>query len=787
MHRRYDLDWLRVIAFALLMLFHTGMLFTTWDWHVKNLETSDAFDYVMRFLHQWRMPLLFFISGSAIWFALERFSPRQFLVERQRRLLIPLVFGMLVVIPPQVYFERLYHQQQFDSFWDFYRTVFTLGSYPVGNLSWHHLWYIPYIFVYSLLSLPLLVWLRSRSGRSVLERVLGWLQNPWCLCLLIVPAALSDILLRPIWPYDANNLFGDWANFAHKLTFFVAGFVLASGTGVYDMIAARRRWFLAGGVVSLAVLHPIWVGDWHVSEKWVIGYRVLNNFHIWMWILTALGYGRRYLNFNHAFLKSANEAVYPFYILHQTVIIILGYYIVYLDWSIGVKFFIVATATFVIIWGLYVVLRSWNISRVLFGMKWLARQDSRGGATAPAPAVRVAGGGLAALVLMLGLTSCSPRGEIVTRTVQAPSLSRNVLGISDRQPVTVYLPPGYRDEHRRFPVLYLLPNFKTEVWRYTGGAYQGFHLNEALDRQARSAKAQQMIVVVPNALHFLGGSWYMNSPLTGNWEDYITSDLVSYIDSHFRTIPSADARGVTGHGMGAVGALNLAFKHPEVFGSVYAMSPPVFDPNGLRDFGVLSERQISAWQVQVQKWAPLDDHSRRTAFRDYMQTRLNNFSHESLFEGLFVSYAAAVAPDLSLPYPHIAFPDAKVSEGDSSSLLAKFQSGLGDWPEKLERYCCKGPRLHSITIEYGKDDEYQWIRRGAEYLSGLMRSRGVANTLEVHEGGHDSTLGRRLETGMLPAMAEALSATGQNVAQVSKPAVSRVSKPADPSLFDAND
>ena len=141
MERRYDLDWLRVMAFALLMLFHTGMMFSSWDWHIKNLETSESFDLVMQFVHQWRMPLLFFISGSAIWFAMDRYSTWRYLLERQKRLLLPLFFGIVVVIPPQIYFERLYHHQQYDSFWDFYRTVFTTGSYPQGNLSWHHLWY----------------------------------------------------------------------------------------------------------------------------------------------------------------------------------------------------------------------------------------------------------------------------------------------------------------------------------------------------------------------------------------------------------------------------------------------------------------------------------------------------------------------------------------------------------------------------------------------------------------------------------------------------------------------
>ena len=371
MNRRYDLDWLRVIAFALLMLFHSGMLFSTWDWHVKNLETSAAFDQVMRFVHQWRMPLLFFISGSAVWFALERYSTWRYFLERHRRLLLPLLFGMLVIIPPQVYCERLYHRQQYDSFWDFYGSVFTSGSYPRGNLSWHHLWYVPYIWTYSMVTLPLCVGLRSRRGRLFLAGVLRWLARPWVLFLLWIPSALSDAILRPFWPQDGNNLFPDWGNFSHKLTFFVAGFVLASGTGVYEAIAAQRRKFLLAGLLTLGMVYAPWFSNRHLSPAALAGYRGLDNFHIWMWLLAALGYGRRYLSFNHPFLRYANEAVYPFYILHQTVIIILGYYLVYANWSIGLKFPLVLSGTFLITWGLYALaIRPWNLLRVPFGMKW---------------------------------------------------------------------------------------------------------------------------------------------------------------------------------------------------------------------------------------------------------------------------------------------------------------------------------------------------------------------------------------------------------------------------------
>jgi len=774
MERRYDLDWLRVIAFALLMLFHTGMLFSTWDWHVKNFETSEAFDFVMRFLHQWRMPLLFFISGSAVWFAMERYSSWRFFLERHKRLLLPLVFGMLVVIPPQVYCERLYHRGQFDSFWDFYRTVFTLGTYPEGNLSWHHLWYVPYIWTFSMLMLPVFLWLRSSRGRGVLARVHGWLQRPWALFLVFVPAAICDILLRPFWPSDQNNLLADWGNFTHKLTFFVIGFVLASGKGVSDTLAAHRGKFLAAAVGAFAMLQYIWSADVYFANQAIIGYRALANFNTWMWILAALGLGRRYLSFNHPFLRRANEAVYPFYILHQTVILLLGYYLVFLNWSIPLKFLAVVTGTFAITWALYaLVIQRWNPLRIVFGLKWrrAATPEGSGGPPLipelmPAEPVQSASGASHKLTLLaplagLGLsllTSCSGRehGRLEIHSFQAPSVSRNALGITYRQFMAVYLPPSYGDSKRRFPVLYWLPNFKTDLWRYTGGAYQGFRLKQAMDRQIRLGAVQEMIVVVPNTAHWLGGGYDRNSPLAGNWEDYVAVDVVRYVDSHFRTLCAAEARGLTGHGTAGKGALELALKHPDIFGSVYALSPSLFDHEGLRDCGMLDERQIAAFKTCVTRWSAMDEPARLREFRDYVQVRLNSPSRLRFFEGFNIAYAAAVAPDLDLPFPHIAYPGAENGAEKNAAILRQFESGFGGWEEKLSDYLAKGRSLHSITIEYGRNDEYAWLRRGAEHVSALMKSMRIENTLVVHEGSHESMLGRRLETAMLPTISRAL-------------------------------
>jgi S-formylglutathione hydrolase FrmB len=359
--------------------------------------------------------------------------------------------------------------------------------------------------------------------------------------------------------------------------------------------------------------------------------------------------------------------------------------------------------------------------------------------------------------LLLGFCSCAPKGgALVCREFEAPSLSGNRFGISARQELVVYLPPSYRNGARRFPVLYFLPNFDNIVQRYTGGSYQGFRLKDAMDRQIRRGAAQEVIVVVPNAHHFLGGSWYRNSPLTGNWEDYVVKDVVGYMDRHFRTIPAGAGRGLAGPGMGGTGALELALKHPDLFSAVYALSPALFDQDGLKDSGILNERQMTQWQAKTALWASQDEAAQRRGFRDYVQARLNSPSRATFWEGLSVSYAAAMAPDLASPYPHIAFPVPGKPVESQAALLGKYESGFGGWSGKLSEYRARGHSLTMITLEDGGEGDFPWIRRGVAYVAGLMRSQGMAVSVAAHSGGHESGLGQRLETAMLPTMANAL-------------------------------
>jgi glucan biosynthesis protein C len=368
--RRFDLDWLRVFAFTLLILFHTGMMFVSWDWHVKNAETSRLLEALMRFLHQWRMPLLFFISGAAVWYMLEKYSWPGYLRERFIRLLLPLVFGMLVVIPPQVYFERQFQGWAYASFLEFYPTVFTSGAYPQGNLSWHHLWYIPYILMYSLISLPLLLWLRTASGRAVTVGLRRVLCRPGALLLLCLPCAVSDLCLRPFWPGDANNLIADWANFTSKGLIFLTGFLLCSGEEVWGAVERYRFHGLGLGIITYGLLCLCWYSEWEIQGPAWAAYRVLQSLNTWCWILALLGFGKRHLSFNHPFLKYATEAVYPWYILHQTVIVAIGYFAAGWNMEMWWKYACVACAMLLTTGMLYeLLIRRCSILRPLFGLK----------------------------------------------------------------------------------------------------------------------------------------------------------------------------------------------------------------------------------------------------------------------------------------------------------------------------------------------------------------------------------------------------------------------------------
>ncbi len=365
--RRYDLDWLRVIVFALLIFYHVGMFFVPWGWHVKNNVIYDWLRWPMLFLNQWRLPILFLISGMGTYYALSYRNLFQFNIERLKRLGIPLIFGMLVIVPPQVYFERLAEGQFSGGYFEYFPSEAFVGIYPEGNFSWHHLWFLPYLLTFSLILSPILIYLKRKPSRFK-NWVAKLVHRPMNLYWFIVPLYLLEALVEPFFPIT-HALIDDWFNFTSSLVLFFYGFLLLStGDVFWEKLERIRKRALFIGITAFIGLLIIWqFEDGYVVHFTEAFFKVTN---FWSWILVVLAYGAKYLNKKSGLLSYCNRAVYPFYILHQTITVAIGYYLMNLNWGLLPKFLVLTIGTFLGSWIIYdlIILRI-PLLYPLFGLK----------------------------------------------------------------------------------------------------------------------------------------------------------------------------------------------------------------------------------------------------------------------------------------------------------------------------------------------------------------------------------------------------------------------------------
>jgi len=371
MMRRYDIDALRVIVFGLLILYHVGMFFVPWDFHIKNPVTYQWLAYPMAFINQWRLPLLFVISGMGTFFNISKRSGWKFAGERFVRLFIPLVVGMLIIVPPQIYFERLDTGQFSGNYFEFWPSMAFIGTYPEGNLSWHHLWFLPYLWLFSSVLIPAFLYLLKHPQAWIIRKMKRLAASKFGLFVLAIPLVFWEIFLRPHFP-STHGLIDDWYNIINYSTLFFYGFLLMTlKDTLWENVIKNRRLFLITGIItfSFALLMAVWFGLERFSEAQIVSGFVLA-INEWAWILVMIGYAATYLNKQSRKLSYANEAVYPFYILHQTVMIALCYYLKNVEMYLFVKFSIMVIGTFGISWLIYEFgIRRYAWIRPLFGMK----------------------------------------------------------------------------------------------------------------------------------------------------------------------------------------------------------------------------------------------------------------------------------------------------------------------------------------------------------------------------------------------------------------------------------
>ena len=372
--RRYDLDWLRVLVFGMLIFYHVGMLYVAdWGYHYKSQHQSEWLQSLMILLNQWRLPLLFLISGIAIRFFLNKVSVWHFVGYRTLRLWVPLLFGIWVIVPPQLYIEMLSkgdlpaisYGQFYQAFLDLshpYFESYQSGIFP--HVDVNHLWYIRELWYFSMYLLIIYAVL-------TVFKLMPYLYRPfesWSIAYLSVFLVVGMSLLQ-FWVFPEDS---EGTRKALGFSFLCLGFLLGWAKHFWQQVSRYRRRYLILAVISFTVLiiyyHLFYQQRIDAPRDWQYFFQLLLVYlNRWAWILAILGYSHQYLNRNHRCLKYLNEAVYPYYILHQTFIIVIAYWLSDLGAVIQPLLVIVLTFTGCAI--SYELIRRSQVLRLLFGLK----------------------------------------------------------------------------------------------------------------------------------------------------------------------------------------------------------------------------------------------------------------------------------------------------------------------------------------------------------------------------------------------------------------------------------
>jgi hypothetical protein len=375
--RLFFLDWVRIIAFFILILYHVGMYYVTWGWHVKSDFASDALEPYMMLSSPWRLGLLFLVSGVASGLMAARLGPGRFARLRSKRLLLPLAFGMLVIVPPQSYCEVIEKLGYAGSYADFMRLYLAAhkGFCKDGAClilpTWNHLWFVAYLWVYTMVLAALVLTLGARIDR--LAARIGRLLTGWK--LIVLPAAVLTIARITLFPHfpQTNALLGDWYNHAVYFFLFALGTLLARTPLVWPRLDALR-WY------SLAIAFGCWTGlmawfalpddvfkGWQL-QAWLFPMRAVYALCAWSAIAAACGFAHRHLQFDSAARRYLTEAVFPVYIVHQTLIVTLAHALKPLHRSPGLEGFMLVVSTLCLSFGTFELVRRSALLRPLFGL-----------------------------------------------------------------------------------------------------------------------------------------------------------------------------------------------------------------------------------------------------------------------------------------------------------------------------------------------------------------------------------------------------------------------------------
>jgi peptidoglycan/LPS O-acetylase OafA/YrhL len=382
--RLHYLDWLQVLAILGVFLFHALHPFDDLaDWHIKNADKSILATFYTGFFNLWGMPFFFFMAGATSWFSLRRREASRYIKERIMRLLIPFLIGSIILTPIQAYYEFVHKGWwQGSSIVEFVlgseaRTYFFTEHNPIafspeifGDVG-YHLWFVGFLFAFSLIALPIFLWLNGESGKrfvASVSRLSIWRGG---LLMFAIPLILIGLLFQPFL-----SGYTGWASFLFLMVFFICGYILI--TDVRFMEAIQRDWWIhliLGTTCTLFFFSvsagvPVW--DWLVSPgtPWFYVSWIAWGINSWCWTMVIMFVGMRFLNHTNKWLEYGREASYPFYFVHQPAIIFIAFYAVQWEAILLIKLLVVLIGSFAASLGIYeLLIRRINPIRALFGMK----------------------------------------------------------------------------------------------------------------------------------------------------------------------------------------------------------------------------------------------------------------------------------------------------------------------------------------------------------------------------------------------------------------------------------
>ena len=376
--RRYDIDWLRVFAIVMVFFFHNARFYDPYPWHVKNAEQSFGMFLFVALLHSWIMPLFFLLSGAGSWYAMKSRTAGRYLRERIFRLLVPLyTVGIFILLPPQLYWDRVTNGQFTGSFLEFYPSFFKdfhFDLLPPFVLPWSgHLWFLAFLFAISLFSLPLMLFLKSESGKRFISTLARSCNRRGGIFLLLIPLFLVQACLRGFFHGDHT-----FADLIYYLLCFWLGYVLPADERFTESFK-KHAWicfplalvgFWTEGYLVMGLgYQPLPGGGFSPLGLYLLFQFVLS-VQTLCWIVFLVGISAKYLNFRSRALEYCNEAVLPFYILHQTFILLVGWYVVQWNTTISMKFLVISVTSFILIASTYeLLIRRFNAVRFFFGMR----------------------------------------------------------------------------------------------------------------------------------------------------------------------------------------------------------------------------------------------------------------------------------------------------------------------------------------------------------------------------------------------------------------------------------